>query len=347
VIENNCKNSLTHQQNNSLRKSIAQCGGNLHIQFERMIEVKKFKNVLAVLDYFKDEKDCKVYLEQQRWGGKPCCPKCGFTKVYRTNRGFKCASVACHKKFSVTVGTVMEQTKIKLRYWFAAIYLITAHKKGISSCQLARDLGVTQRTAWFLNHRIRKMMAEEIAEHSLTDTVQIDETYVGGKRHNMHGKRRKMLRETYGTTGSAEKLIVFGMLQQDGKLITMTSPTNDGAALQPLIKKYIKPGSTIITDQHGAYAGLGSDYNHIQVYHSRKNYVAEDGHHNNSIESAWSLLKRGYVGIYHYMSAKHLNRYCNEFSYRFNTRGITDLERFADALTRTTGRLMYKHLIAA
>jgi len=347
MLEVKCENSLAHQQNNALRNSIAQCEGNLHIQFERMIEVKDFKNVLAVLDYFKEEKTCKDYLEQQRWGGKPCCPKCGYTKVYRTNRGFKCASRDCHKKFSVTVGTVMEQTKIKLRYWFAAIYLISAHKKGISSCQLARDLGVTQRTAWFLNHRIRLMMKEE-TNTQLQNRVQIDETFIGGKRRNMHGFRRQELKEKFGASGYGDKTTVFGMLEEGGKLRMMKVESNDGRILMPIIRKNVKANTLIVTDTHSGYNELCDDYTHFEVIHSRGNYVdKETGLHTNSIESAWAILKRGYIGIYHYMSPKHLDRYCHEFCYRFNTRGLSDTERFGQIMTRTAGRLMYKDLIAA
>lgn len=311
-----------------------------------MITVSNFKNVLQVLDYFKEESTCKSYIEQQRWGESVYCPHCLYSKVYRTNRGFKCANPNCKKKFSVISGTVMEHTKIKLRYWLAAIYIITAHKKGISSCQLARDLGVTQRTAWFLNHRIRVMMAGDDVE--LSNVVQIDETYMGGKRKNMHGWKRQEVREKYGTTGSAEKITVFGMLEVGGNVKMMKAEANDGKTLQPIIMQNVKPGSTIVTDTHGAYAGLENIYEKVEVRHSNGSYVDKDtGFHNNSIESVWATLKRGYVGIYHYMSRKHMNRYCNEFSFRFNTRKLSDRERFEQTLTKVVGRLTYKQLINA
>lgn len=312
-----------------------------------MVNLSNFKNVLQLLDHFKSNDTCKKYLEQQRWGKQISCPHCGYCKVYRTNRGFSCANKDCKKKFSVTVGTVMENTKIELRLWFAAIYLLTSHKKGISSLQLSKDLGITQKTAWFLNHRIRKMMNEQMSEQKLTGVVQIDETYIGGKRRNMHGKRRKAIKEKYGAAGSSEKFAVFGMIQNNEKFIALPVPIADGETLKPIIRQYVDTGATIVTDQHGAYSGLDKEYNHIRVNHQAKNYVSDSGHHNNSIESAWVNLKRGYIGIYHYMSAKHLSRYCNEFSYRYNYRQLSDMERFSEVMQNLEGRLKYKDLIAA
>ncbi len=140
----------------------------------------KFKSLPQLLNHFKDEKTCTDYLASMRWDGNVCCPHCGNDKVYTTDRGYKCADKTCHKKFSVTVGTVFEGSKIKLSLWFAAVYLATAHKKGISSLQLSRDLGVTQKTAWFMLHRIREMLNINAPE-LLSGTTQVDETFIGGK----------------------------------------------------------------------------------------------------------------------------------------------------------------------
>lgn len=312
-----------------------------------MITLPDFKSKAHFLDYFKDEQTCKDYLEHQRWEGSPSCPKCLYTKVYRYSHGYQCANRCCRKKFSVTLGTIMESTKLPLRTWFEAIYLLTSHKKGYSSVKMADELGVTQKTAWFLDHRIREML-EEKEPVQLTGEVQIDETYVGGKRQNMHGKRRKEMREKYGTTGSAEKLPVFGMLDNNGKLFTTHIEKTEGDVVKPLIRKHIDPNAAIVTDQHGAYAGLAKEFpNHYVVYHNRKNYVTDSGHHTNSIESVWATFKRGYIGVYHYMSPKHLNRYCQEFAYRFNTKALSTSNRFHNAMLRTDGRLKYKDLIAA
>src|SRR5438552_6841597 len=169
--------------------------------------MKQFKNLTQLYDFFKDEETCRTYLEQHRWGGTPACPFCGVINPYRTNRGFKCRDNQCHKKFSVTVGTVYENSKIPLRTWFAAIYLATSSKKGISSLQTARQLGVTQKTAWFLNHRIREMLKSK-APYMLRGELAIDETYVGGKETNKHSNKR--IKYIRGGRSEDTKTPVFG-----------------------------------------------------------------------------------------------------------------------------------------
>jgi transposase-like protein len=305
-----------------------------------------FKTLPQLLDFFKNEETCRNYLEQQRWGGTPACPFCGVIDPYRTNRGFKCREKTCHKKFSVTVGTVYENSKIPLRTWFAAIYLGTSSKKGVSSLQIGRQLGVTQKTAWFLNHRIREMLRTK-APHMLKDQVQIDETYVGGKESNKHKSKR--LPRKAGTRGIPKndiKTPVFGIVETGGKVVVKVSAWVNKKEATSLVDTYVQKGSTMVTDSFAMYAFLskGTDFTHVVVDHSKGEYV-KGGFHTNGIENFWSLLKRGIIGIFHQVSPWHLQRYCDEFAARFNTRKITDAERFDLSLQNSDGRLKYNQLI--
>jgi len=308
-----------------------------------------FSNLTECLDFFKDEETCIDYLEQQRWGGTPACPFCGVINPYRTNRGFKCREKACGKKFTVKVGTIYENSKISLRNWFASNYLLLSSKKGISSLQLHRQLGTTQKTAWFVLHRLREMLKDK-APQVLRDTVQIDETYVGGANKNKHkSKLAKLTLEQGGKSlrGRSDiKTPVFGIGETGGKIVVKVTDWVTKKTVKELIEKHVVEGSTMVTDGYAMYAYLGQDerFKHVIVDHKAGQYVTS-GFHTNGIENFWSLLKRGIIGIFHQVSPKHLQRYCDEFAARYNTRKIKDHERFELYVQKSNGRLTYNQLI--
>jgi transposase-like protein len=300
----------------------------------------EFRNLKELMVKLADEKVCRAYAEELRWRGNILCPHCNEPKPYRLKDGktYRCKAKTCKKDFTVTVGTIMENSKIPLSTWMAAIYVCTAHKKGISSIQLGKDLGVTQKSAWFMWHRIRTMLCPN-NEEQLTNIVEVDETYVGGKWKNMHSKKRKLLSEA----GKDTKIPVMGLVQRDGKLHLKVMGEADG--FKDFVHRYVKPDAIVVTDAHTSYRGLDETFKgHMIVNHSLGEYKV-DIYHTNTIEGFFSILKRGIYGIYHQVSPKHLHRYCEEFSYRYNSRKLKDKDRFINALSNTKGRLKYKVLI--
>jgi transposase-like protein len=295
-----------------------------------------------------DDGACRLYLESVRWtSGTPTCPHCGTVddkamqlKIKGVFRGmYKCRS--CRERFTVTVGTMFEGSHIPLRKWFIAIYIFSSHKKGISSHQLASDLGVTQKTAWFMLGRIRNAFKLK-TDTTMSGTVQADETYVGGKNKIRH--KDKKVENSQGRSVK-NKTPVFGVVEADGMVHTTVVCDTKASTLKPLIEKMVEDGSIVVTDEWSAYYGLSNNYDHKVINHKANEYC-KDGFHTNGIENFWSLLKRGIYGIYHQVSAKHLHRYCDEFSYRYNSRKITTGERFTFSLVNaTTSKLTYKELI--
>lgn len=305
-----------------------------------------FKNLRELVLSMPDEKTCRDYLIQQRWNGKPICPFCFSDKVYVIEGGakFKCAHKECYKKFSVRVGTIFEASNLPLTKWFMAIYLCTAHKKGISSYQLGRDLGIAQKNAWFMLHRIREMMRLKVAP-VLSNTVEVDEVYMGGKVKNMSKAKRKFLREN-NMTGKT-KTAVLGMLEREGnlRLITLTKNAED-KEIAPAVIAGIDPAATLVTDSAAVYGDMKETFEaHEVVNHSADEFVRDKKWHTNSVEGAFSHLKRSIYGIYHQVTPKHLSRYCDETMFRYNLRKMGDTERFTFSLTQLEGRLTYKHLI--
>lgn len=302
-----------------------------------MKTIEEFGSVIELVRHFDTEAKCAEYLAKKRWGGKPVCVKCGHDTVY-TLKGkvqrYKCAR--CREQFSVRAGTIFAGSPLKLQKWFLAVYLVTAHKKGISSAQLARDLHVTQKTAWFMLHRIRYAMGQEPTEQ-LKGGVEMDETYVGGKNKNRHANKKKKKR------GLAAMEPVFGMVERGGKVIAMHVKSVEYATILPIIEKVVKPGCTVFTDEHAVYVPLKKSYGHEVVVHHTGEYVRGMAH-TNTIEGFWASLKRSIVGIYHCVSPKHLQYYVNETAYRYNTRDLHDSTRFGAMLENVAGRLKYKTL---
>ena len=296
----------------------------------------KAKSFLDLFTSLHDENSCREFLEYQRWHGEPICPHCHRQdkEHYHLKRGglYKCRY--CRKTFSVTVGTMFEGSHVPLRKWFYAIYIFLSHKKGISSTQLAKDIGVTQKTAWFMLERIRHELHSKFVA-LFEDMTQVDETYVGGKNKgrvkNNQGRSLKT------------KTPVVGLLS-DGKVQTFVTPNTSGKILKAIIYNLVKPGSTVITDGWKGYKGISKEYEHKVVEHSTGEYV-KDGFHTNGIEGFWSHLKRGIMGIYHKVSPKHLFRYCDEFEFRYNTRAFSDVERFTLFVMSTYRRIKYHDLI--
>lgn len=285
---------------------------------------------LAMSDNFPDEESCIRYFENMRWGDEVTSPYDASSKVYKCGNGkYKCKNT--RRYFDVKTGTAFANTKLPMRAWFYAMMLFLSHKRGVSSCQLARDLGITQKTAWKMLHKIREYMAFE-NNKTLSDEVEIDETFVGGKNKNRH--KDKKVEKCQGRSYK-DKVPVFGILERDGSLVAKVVSNTQAKTLVPLIKKYVKKGSVVYTDGW-EYSGLRKDYEQRSVDHEKHfygtTYATNDGEiitvSTNGIENAWSHLKRMIFGIYYNVSKTHMQKYVDEFVFRFNTRRFTDSQRF-------------------
>lgn len=292
----------------------------------------QFKSVLDFTAYFKDEKTCRKYFEQIRFVNGEYCPHCRHPKINRFADGKRYRCAKCRKDFTIKTGTLFGESKITLQKWFIAIYMLTSHKKGISSIELAKHVGVTQKTAWFMDHRIREALRQNNGK--LFGIVEVDETYVGGKHDRKYG---------FG-----KKKAVMGMIERKGHVKAYHIPARQAHIVLGKVAQHIDRKAVIMTDEAAVYKKLPRfGYQWGAVKHGKKHW-AHGNVNTNSIESFWALFKRGVDGTYHSMSKKHLQRYINEFTYRFNSRKDAIQDVFTDSVNRISqhGKLSYKTLTA-
>ena len=300
------------------------------------------KTLMAAVRYFADLRICVEYMKEIKWpDGNATCPACGGDSVHElaTRPGLmKCNKRACQKQFSLKVGTIFEDSPLGLDKWFVAVWAIANCKNGISSWELSRALGVTQKTAWFMLHRIRKAMETEDFG-KLDGEIEVDETYIGNEAKNMHEDRRE---KTITGRGGVDKDIVQGILQRNGKVRTFHVDDTSRLTLCGNVKRNAERGATVYTDAHASYAALGGPFLHSTVDHAVE-YV-RGRCHINGIENFWSLLKRCLKGTYIHVASFHLFRYCAEQCFRFNHRHLTDGGRFRTLMSRLAGKLSYRML---
>lgn len=292
-------------------------------------------NLIEFQQQFGTEQQCIDFLADARWGDSPVCPHCKTDKAYKFKDGrlFKCHK--CRQQFTVRIGTIFEESRLPLQKWFLAIYLLTSLKKGISSIQLSKYLGITQKSAWFMLQRIRWAVSQDSFDAPLKNIVEADETYVGGKCRGTRGR------------GAKGKTAVFGLVERQGKVRATPVENVKSRTIVPLIQKNVHIEATIMTDEFASYRPLTkTGFAHKTVKHGQRQYVDGDAH-TNTIENFWSHFKRGINGIYLHVSKKHLGKYCGEYSYRYNSHEINDIERFADVFGRCSGRITYSSLIAS
>jgi transposase-like protein len=305
--------------------------------------LKSFKTLAELNRVFGDNKVALSHFKSIRWRDGEFCPHCGHDKVYGLKREgiYRCAQ--CRKNFSILVGTIFENSKLPLHVWFGAIWLLTNHPKGIASTTLARDLGITQKSAWFVLHRLRyAARTRSFNKPPLTGLVEVDETYVGGRSANRHKSQR---RKRKGNAGVVNKTPVIGAVERGGDVIARVAKFGVGEA-EGFIKQVVSPSADlIVTDAHPAYAAMTNLPQHEMINHHQGEYVRGQAH-TNTIESVWALLKRQIVGTHHWVSPKHLQQYVDEMAWRLNRRELSPQGRINALFAAVEGRLTYKALTA-
>lgn len=299
-----------------------------------------FKSIHDFLRVFANEQDCINHLEQIRWNGTIVSPFDATSKVYKcSGNKFKCKNTG--KYFNAKTGTIFESSNIKLMKWFLALYVFSSHKKGISSIQLSKDIDVTQKSAWFMLHRLRFAFGNQ-SNDKLNGTVEADCTYIGGK--TKFKSKSKQISDNAKGTGTVNKTAVFGMVERGGNVVAGVINLEDQKTIRPLIRRWVEVGSNLMSDGHGAYKNI-KGLKHSFVSHEKHEYV-RGNIHTGHIDGFWSQFKRGIVGIYHQISPKHTNSYAQEFALRHNTRELSTSTRFDLILESMICRLTYKTLTA-
>lgn len=290
------------------------------------------KTLQEAVVFFSDPEKCHRYATSLRWPEGVTCPRCGHKEhsYISTRRFWFCKG--CKKQFTVKVGTIFEDSPLGMDKWMMTVWLVVNCKNGVSSYEIARDLGVTQKTAWFMDHRVRRALQEGSFE-KMKGEVEVDETFIGGKARNMHIEKRQ--RRITGT-GGKDKVPVMGVLERGGKIRTKIVPNRKKKALQAEVRAHVEAGAALYSDALMSYDGLASEFAHQVIDHAEK-YV--DGKvHTNGLENFWSLLKRSINGTYISVEPFHLFRYLDEQAYRYNNRKMTDSERFEQAMKSINGK---------